>query len=382
MKILLIANTVHDVLLRRKLLSQLVKLGHSLFVASDVKTKDEEILNTLAIQAIPVHFSPRAMNPLKDVALYFAYKKIFKEISPNIVLGYHIKPNIYGAMASKCLNIPIVCNITGLGKVFDHDSILQRLVVLLYKKAFKNNKNVFVFFQNNDDKTLFLQKKIIKDDLCCDVLPGSGVDLDFFAPKNLPTSPVVLEKKLQFSYVGRLVIAKGIRLFIEAAKRISEYRDDCLFNIAGSYTENDRDFIQKDELENACKNESIQYYGQVSDVRGFLENHTDCLVFPSSYREGVPRCLLEAAAMGKPLIATDSVGTREPCKDGQNGYLVKKNDVDDLVEKMQAFIDLEVEKRKSMGIVSRQIVEANFSDEIIVKKYLEKIKDLSVLKNN
>ena len=375
MKILLIANTVSDILLRRKLLSQLGKLGHSLFIASYIKDKDTNTLEALGVQAIPVTFSPRGTNPLKDGALYFTYKKIFKEIEPHLILSYHIKPNIYGAMVAKSLNIPIICNITGLGKVFDHNSILQNLVVLLYKKAFRKNKNAFIFFQNNDDKTLFLQKKIVKDESCCDVLPGSGVDLEFFNP-SFENENVTKEKKLQFSYIGRLVIAKGIRLFIEAAKQISNVRSDCLFNIAGSYIEHDKDFIQKEELEKACKNTSIKYYGQVSDVKDFLANHTDCLVFPSTYREGVPRCLLEAAAMAKPLIATDSVGTREPCKDRINGYLVQKNNLDDLVEKIQTFINLEKEERVAMGKASRQVVEMNFSDEVVVKKYLEKIEKI------
>lgn len=388
MKILLIANTTKDILLRGKLLSLLNRAGHELFVASSTKTKDTEALKVFNIQAVPISFLPRATNPFKDASLYFAYKKIFKTISPHLILSYHIKPNIYGAIAAKSLNIPIVCNITGLGKVFEDTSILQSLVVFLYKTAFKKNKNAFVFFQNNDDKALFLEKGIIKDDECCDVLPGSGVDLEFFVPDVSSVTDSVLapnhtsvQNKIEFSYIGRLVISKGIRLFIEAAKQIASERDDCVFNIAGSYIEHDKDFIQKNELEEACKNTAIKYYGQVSDVRSFLKNHTDCLVFPSSYREGVPRCLLEAAAMAKPLIATDSVGTREPCKNGLNGYLVQKNNLEDLVAKMQKFITLSNEERKAMGRASRQLAETSFSDEIVVAKYLERIEKLTTKKD-
>ena len=381
MNILLIANTANDILLRKKLLIRLNEAGHTLFLASSIKPQDRQTLQELQIQATTVDISPRSTNPMKDAFLYFTYKKIFTIFSPNLILSYHIKPNIYGAMAAKKANIPIISNITGLGKVFDHDSILQTLVVFLYKRAFKNNKKAFVFFQNNDDKTLFLQKGIIKDTQSCDVLPGSGVDIEFFKPNFEPIKEADIHseyknKKLQFSYVGRLVISKGIRLFIEAAKRISKERSDCIFNIAGSYIENDRDFIQRDELEEACTSDAIKYYGQVNDVRAFLKEHTDCLIFPSHYREGIPRCLLEAAAMAKPLIASNSAGTKEPCKDGINGYLVKKNDVDDLVEKIKQFIDMSEEAKRAMGKASRQIAEKDFSDEIVVSKYLSKISEL------
>lgn len=159
MKILLIANTASDILLRDKLLSQLIRLGHTLFVASSINKKNEEVLLTRGIRGIAVDFTPRGTNPIKDIFLYFAYKKIFKQLKPDLVLSYHIKPNIYGAMVAKRQNIPIICNITGLGKVFDHDSILQRLVVNLYKKAFTKNKNAFIFFQNRMIKPYSCKKE-------------------------------------------------------------------------------------------------------------------------------------------------------------------------------------------------------------------------------
>lgn len=377
MRILLIANTASDILLRSKLLSQLQRAGHTLFIVASVQPKDEERAKMNGIHLLPINFTARSTNPVKDIALYFTYKKILQELNPHLILSYHIKPNIYGTLAAKRLNVPIIANITGLGKVFEKESLLQSLVVFLYKKAFLKNENAFIFFQNHDDKELFLQKRIIESDACFDVLPGSGVDIEFFSPDAVDGKPVFLSQqeseKLQFSYLGRLVISKGIRLFIEAAKRITSMRDDCVFNIAGSYIVDDKDFIQGDELEEACKNEAIRYYGKVSDVKGFLKDHTDCLVFPSSYREGVPRCLLEAAAMACPLIATDSVGTREPCKDGVNGFLVKKNDIDDLVSKIQAFVSLPANLKNDMRKASRHIAETMFSDEIVVRKYLEKI---------
>lgn len=394
MKILISANVSSDIVVRKKMWQRLIDAGHSLFAVSCVKDKDISFFNEMGIKLFPITFVPRSKNPLKDIALYRTYKKIFKSLCPDLILSYHIKPNIYGALASKKLNIPIIVNITGLGKVFDKKSLLESLVVSLYRRAFKRKAytenarsngagTCFVFFQNTDDKALFLQRGIIKDEATCDVLPGSGVDISFFDPK-LFSSPKN-KNRVEFSFIGRLLKSKGISLFIEAAKIVLAIGKDCIFNIAGSIDEKDADFITLNELKEAIKGsikdgsgtERIVYHGSISDVRLFLYEHTDCLVFPSFYREGIPRVLLEAASMGKILIASDSVGTREPCKDNVNGFLVKKNDVQDLVDKMLLFLTLDEEKKTKMGQASRLIAEKEFSDEIVIEKYLHKLKTFS-----
>jgi Glycosyltransferase len=373
MKILLSANTSKEIIARKKLLKRLLEKGHSLYAVCSLNEKDASLMSELSVECFSIKINPRAKNPLNDIKLFLTYKKFFKQILPDVVLSYNIKPNIYGAMAVKVLGLNIIANITGLGKIFDRDSLIQKLVCNLYRNAF-NFKKCFVFFQNNDDRLLFLNKQIIKSEKRTDVLPGSGVDLNFFNPKSIQ-SHTSYKKIIEFSFLGRLMITKGIRLFIEAANIISKKYDFCVFNIAGSYIENDPDFIQKQELEKAIQNKAIVYYGQVEDVKTFLAEHTDCVVFPSYYREGVPRVLLEASSMAKPLIVSDSIGTREPCKDGENGFLVKVNDIDDLTKKMIAFLDLDENKKEKMGIASRNIAETYFSDEIVVKKYLSKIEN-------
>lgn len=378
MKILLSTNTSREIVARRKLVKKLLEAGHSLFAVCSLNEKDVPLLKELNIELFPIQFNPRAKNPLNDIKLFFTYKRLFERISPDVVLSYNIKPNIYGAMAAKSFKSNIIANITGLGKIFDRDSLLQKLVCKLYRRAF-NFEKCFVFFQNNDDRRLFLDKKIIKNEAKTDVLPGSGVDLAFFNP-SVVKKTMSSEKIVAFSFLGRLMISKGLRLFIEAANIISKEYDTCVFNIAGSYIEGDADFIQKEELEKAIQNKKIIYYGQVEDVRTFLAEHTDCVVFPSYYREGVPRVLLEAASMGKPIIASDSVGTREPCKDGENGFLVKSKDVEDLVKKMSEFLALSEKAKEDMGIASRRIAENCFSDEIVIEKYINQIENVS--KNN
>lgn len=375
MKILISTNTSREIVARKKLVKKLLEAGHSLFAVCSLNEKDVPLLKELNVELFPIQFNPRAKNPLNDIKLFFTYKRLFKKISADVVLSYNIKPNIYGAMAAKSLNSSIIANITGLGKIFDRDSLLQKLVCKLYRRAF-NFEKCFVFFQNNDDRRLFLDKKIIKSEAKTDVLPGSGVDLAFFNPAVVKKA-MSSEKAVAFSFLGRLMISKGLRLFIEAANIISKEYDSCVFNIAGSYIEGDADFIQKEELEKAIQNKAIVYYGQVDDVRTFLAEHTDCVVFPSYYREGVPRVLLEATSMGKPIIASDSVGTREPCKDGENGFLVKSKDVEDLVKKMRAFLALSEKAKEDMGIASRRIAENCFSDEIVIEKYINQINNIS-----
>ena len=374
MKILLSANTSKEIIARKKLIKRLFETGHSLYAICVLNEKDCSLLEDLNIKVFSIKFNPRAKNPFDDIKLFLTYKKLFKQISPDVVLSYNIKPNIYGALSAKVLNINIIANITGLGKIFDRESLIQKLVCCLYRKAF-NFEKCFVFFQNDDDRKLFLSRKIIRIEDKTDVLPGSGVDLDFFSPKAIKnnSSP---QKIIRFSFLGRLIVSKGIRLFIEAANIISKKYDFCIFNIAGSYIEDDPDFIQKEELKKATQNKAIVYYGQVDDVRTFLAEHTDCVVFPSYYREGVPRVLLEASSMGKPIIVSDSVGTREPCKDGENGFLVKSQNVDDLVEKISVFLALDEKAKEKMGIASRHIAEKCFSDEIVIEKYLNQIQSI------
>ena len=379
MKILLSANTSKEIIARKKLIKRLLDEGHFLYAVCSLNKNDESLLKSLNIKTFSIKINPRAKNPLKDIALFLKYKKLFKQISPDLVLSYNIKPNIYGAMVAKKLSINIIANITGLGKIFDRDSLIQKLVCHLYRNAFNFNK-CFVFFQNNDDKMLFIDKGIIKKEEHTDILPGSGVDLNYFNPDVFSIETRNNQKAkniIEFSFLGRLMVSKGLRLFIEAANIISTKHKNCIFNIAGSYIEGDLDFIQKEELEQATKNKAIIYYGQVDDVRKFLMEHTDCVVFPSYYREGIPRVLLEAASMGKPLIASDSVGTREPCKNEENGFLVKSKDVNDLVEKMCLFLSIDEAKREQLGKASRDIAEKYFSDEIVITQYLSKIKELN-----
>ncbi len=184
------------------------------------------------------------------------------------------------------------------------------------------------------------------------------------------------KENIQFAFLARLLISKGIRDYINAAEIVKEKIPDTEFHVAGYTRKKDKDFINENEIRIAEEKGIIKYHCYVRNTKKFLAESTDCLVLPSYYREGVPRILLEAASMGKPLIGANSVGTKEPIQDGINGYLVEKNNAEDLAEKMIKFINLSANEKKEMSKQSRRIVEERFSDEIVLKKYINKINEL------
>ncbi len=372
MKVLFSANKAFEILTRKKIIKTLKDMGHEVICLAQKDSNEKVLIEKYQVKFIPIHIDTRTTNPLNDINLLKTYKNIYKEISPNIILSFGIKPNIYGGIVSKKLNITSISNITGLGKVFEKRNLLAVIVENLYRKAFKNNKN-FIFFQNNDDRNLFLKHKIVKESYS-DILPGSGVDLEYF---KADTEKINENKEnIQFAFLARLLISKGIRDYINAAEIVKEKIPDTEFHVAGYTRKKDKDFINENEIRIAEEKGIIKYHCYVRNTKKFLAESTDCLVLPSYYREGVPRILLEAASMGKPLIGANSVGTKEPIQDGINGYLVEKNNAEDLAEKMIKFINLSANEKKEMSKQSRRIVEERFSDEIVLKKYINKINEL------
>ncbi|PIE98036.1 MAG: hypothetical protein CR988_05275 [Treponema sp.] len=375
MRILISANVAKDIYKRKKLIKAIQNEGHS--VAAFLLPDDSvQALKDLGVEVFEAKMKTRSMNPLEEYRVFKSYLRIYKEIAPDLVLTFNAKPNIYGGMSAGKLKIHLIANITGLGKGFAAGSKVASLLKVLYKRAFKSDTH-FVFFQNPDDKALFLKEKIV-DEHKSGLLPGSGVDLDFFSVgftigQLLPS----LNNNLNFAFVGRLLLSKGLREYIACAINIHKQYPDINFYVVGNYGEagkDDADFLPESELNSAIGSGAIVYKGFVGNMKEFLMEEVDCVVLPSYYREGVPRALLEGAAMQKPLIGADSPGTREPIRDGVNGYLCKKADADDLTAKVLQFINLSKAERKKMGQESRKIAEEEFSDEIVVERYLKQIK--------
>lgn len=374
MKIILSTKAEQDIYSRKNLIKALQAANYEVAAITGKDKYDEKIKKELNIPIIDLDVKNTKTNIFDDLKLIRQYKKIFEREKPSVVLNFNIKPDIYGCIAASKLGIPSINNVTGLGRAFEKKGLLQFIVKRLYKKAF-SGKHCFVFFQNPDDKNIFLKSKLIKEEKT-DLLPGSGVDIDFFDSAKL-SPPVKNESdagKIRFAFIGRLVLSKGIGEYIKAAEKIRAKYPETVFYAAGGIYENEKDFISKAEIEKAETGKIIEYCGILQDMRGFLHNSTDCVVFPSYYREGVPRVLLEGGAMGKPLIACNTPGTKEPVIDGKNGFLCEAKNAENLAENIERFIRLSSKEKKEMGNASRKIITERFSEKIVIEKYLKKIK--------
>jgi glycosyltransferase involved in cell wall biosynthesis len=256
--------------------------------------------------------------------------------------------------------IPSINNVTGLGTVFIRQNLTSRIAEMLYRFTFRFPHTVF--FQNEDDRQLFLDKKLVKEEIT-EVLPGSGIDIQRFKAK-LPFS-----KKTQFTFlmIGRLLYDKGILEYIEAIRLMRKKGLKARFQVLGKLEPNKNLGITADQIEEWVKDGLVEYLGCVEDVCPLIEQ-ADCVILPS-YREGTPRTLLEAASLGKPIIATDVPGCRETVDDGLNGFLCKVKDPVDLAAKMTQMMNLNENSLRRMGTHSRNLAVTKFDQNIVIRKY-------------
>jgi glycosyltransferase involved in cell wall biosynthesis len=313
-----------------------------------------------------IALDPRGTNPLRELATIRRFKAAYRELRPAVALQYTIKPDIYGSIAARALGIPVINNVTGLGTMFSGGP-REALTRLLYRFAFL--KADLVFFQNADDRALFIQGRMVRKDHT-GLLPGSGVDTGHFSPWPRGQGPFT------FLLAARLLKAKGVEDFIDAARRVKSTHPQVRFVLLGRHDSRDPECANADVLRRSETEGIIERPGHVDDVRPFMAA-ADCVVLPSWYREGVPRSLLEAASMGKPLIAADSVGTREPVKDGVNGFLCGVRDPAGLAEKMREMMAMGSARRAAMGEASRSYVLERFDESRVIEAYLQAVERLA-----
>lgn len=301
----------------------------------------------------------RGTNPLKDLFVVKEYYTIIKKLKPEVVLAYTVKPDVYGGIVCRMLRVPFVPNITGLGKGLDEGGFVQNVTAFLYKIAVKKAK--CVFFQNTNDKNFFdncgiKYKKGI-------VLPGSGVNLKQFQALPYPEE----SEPIRFIYVARVMKAKGIEQFFDAAHEIKKRYSNTEFHICG-FCEED----YKELLDAHVRLGEVIYHGLVDDVKSY-EQKCHCVVLPSFHPEGISNVLLEGAACARPLITTDQSGCKPTVDDGITGYIVKQRDSNDLIDKMIKFINLPYERKIQMGVLGRKKIEKEYSRAIVVDTYLQAI---------
>lgn len=358
-KILILAN--HFITLfsfRKELIKKLIEDGNEVYLSMP-ESEDNKYFTDMGCIIIPTEVDRRGMNPLKDYKLLQQYKKIMKDLKPDIIFSYTKKPNIYGAMASNKLGYRQVCNITGLGSLFDEKQFATKVCNFLYARSVKNSYKVF--FQNNGDKDFFIRNKMIRDNY--EVIPGSGCNVEQYEFK------LLLEgEDVNFIFIGRVMKLKGIDEFLEAAKKIRAEYKNTHFYIAGWNEEEEYKRIVK-EYEDAG---AVEYIGFQKNISEWIEK-CHCTILPSHGGEGVPNVLLESAAMGRVCIGSRIAGTEDVIDEGVNGYLFETGSADSLAEMIRKFLKLGPEERQKMGRAGREKIEREFNRQIVMDKYLEEV---------
>lgn len=351
---------------RLGLLERLINDGYDVVVVSPIDFNDFKI-ESLKFKHIPIAIDRKGINPLKDIFLFLKFIAIAYKENPSKILTFTIKPNIYGSLAARFLKIDVINNVTGLGTIFIKENFLTSFVKNLYRLSFFKSK--MVFFQNNDDMRLFLKQGIVNKNNI-GLLPGSGINLKKYYYTDLPKLG-----DLKILFIGRVLSDKGIYELIDAARIIKQKKLKISINILGLIDNENKTSIPLNEIENWSHEGVISYLGSSDDVRMHIRDH-HCIILPS-YREGLPRTLLEGAAMGRALIATNVPGCKDVVEHGINGYLCKAKDSIDIALSIEKLYSLPFESIKKMGVLGRNKVRKEFDEEFVIEKYLNVINHLS-----
>ena len=346
---------------RRGLIERLQGAGYDIIVAAP-RDEHSPAITALGCTYIDLPMKVRSRSPLADLAVVRRFVQIMRAERPDVFIGFTAKPNIYGAIAAGFLKIPVINNISGLGSVFNETGLTNRVMKLLYRIALRRSR--CVFFQNESDEAIFLKEGLVRPGQTA-LLPGSGVDLEAFRPCTPadPGGPVV------FLLIARLLREKGIAELVAAADIARAHGCSIDVRVVGFLNDGNPDFVQSGEFAAWQAAGKATYLGPSDDVRPQIAA-ADCLVLPTYYPEGTPRTLLEAAAMGKPIITTDMPGCRTVVNDGRNGFLVAPRDAQSLAQGMIAFAALSPQARETMGRESRAHAEQTFDQAIVADRYL------------
>ena len=361
-KILMIAPKTNTfVNFRGDLIKDIKKLGYKITVI--VPENDcEDFFKENDVDVRLIDLDKNSTSVLKTISYYNNLKRIIKEEKPDKVFSYTIKPVIFGSIAAQKAKVKEIYSlICGLGYLFSVNSlkvrILRKICGVAYKYALKYNSKVI--FQNSDDIDEFVKRNYIKKEKC-ELVNGSGVNIEKFRRNDLP-------KDLSFLMVARVLKEKGVMEYFEAAKVIKEKYADIKFSYIGAIDKN-KNAINFDVLKPYIEKGIVNYIPETDHVERYLE---ECTVFvlPSYYREGIPRTLIEATAMGRPIITTNTPGCRETVIDGKNGYFVKEKNIEDLVNKMIYLIEHK-DKLIEMGDISYKICMDKFTIDKIDKEMM------------
>lgn len=343
----------------------LVENGYEVFAIAPRDNYSSKI-ERLGIKFIHINIEQSGTNPFNDAQTLLSFINIFLKNKIDIVLNFTPKNNIYSTFAAKICGVKVINNIAGLGILFVKESPTSKIARFLYKTSQRFADKIF--FQNDDDRELFLLNGMAKKEVT-DRLPGSGVDLERFT-----VTPSIDDGVTRFLLIARMLYEKGVEHYVESARILRrKYGRNVEFNLLGFLDVQNPSAVPKEQMQEWVSEGIVNYLGTSDSVETEIAK-SDCVVLPSFYREGVPKSLLEAGAMGKPIVTTDNVGCRETVDDGVNGFLCEPRSTASLVSQLDRIITMGHQSRISMGLLSRQKIENEFNENIIISKYLEAIK--------
>jgi glycosyltransferase involved in cell wall biosynthesis len=359
-KVVLVSNTSWYIYnFRRGLVVSLRERGFEVCVVTPSDEYSPRLVD-LGCKHFPITMDNKGSNPIRDAMTILDFYRLYGSIKPHLIYQNTIKPNIYGSIAAGLLGIPVINTITGLGTAFLKDDLRQKLVRMLYRIS---QRGAFrIFFQNEEDQRMFVQAGLVPAGR--DVyIPGSGVDLQRFDFK-----PLAERSSLRFLLIARLLRDKGVVEYVEAARMLKRKYPEAEFQLLGFLDADNHSAVSREEVDQWVAEGVVNYLGKTDNVVPFMEA-ADCVVLPS-YREGLPKTLIEAAAVGRPLVATDVVGCRDVVKDGFNGFLCEAKSAQSLADALERMLGLSLPQRQLLADNGRRFVEENYDERLVIRKYM------------
>ncbi len=368
LRVALVCNTAWAIYTyRRGLVRALTDAGAQVTVIAP-RDRTFEPLAAMGCRCVELPVASKGTNPLDDLRTLLALYRHYRALKPDVVFHYTIKPNIYGSIAAWLARTPSVAVTTGLGYVFIQKSRAAQVAKRLYRFAFRFPREVW--FLNRDDEAAFKEGNLLAHPERARLLHGEGVDLEDF-----PFTPLPEREAFAFVLIGRLLWDKGVGEYVEAARTLRVRYPHARFRLLGPVGVDNPSAISRDEVAAWEREGVIEYLGETADVRPYIAD-ADCVVLPS-YREGVPRTLMEASAMGRPIVATNVPGCREVVADGVNGLLCEARDTASLGASLARMLDLDGAARAAMAERGRKKIEKEFDERVVVQRYRELIREIT-----
>lgn len=340
------------------MLKHLENQGHEIIAIAPV----DEYTDRIPYEFHPVKIKSRSINPLQHLAVLFRFISVFRKTKPDIALLYTIQPNTHGNFAASMTGVKTISNIAGLGNLFIDKRPATRVASLLYKYALKHPDKIF--FQNNEDMSLFTKHGLAASNKSLRI-PGSGVDTERYSPRK--SSQKTEDSPFVFLLATRMLWEKGVAEFAEAARQTKQKYPNTIFRLIGPLGADNPTALTRQDMD-ALTSDGVLEYAGMSDSMEEVIAEVDCVVLPS-YREGLPKILLEAGAMAKPIITTDVPGCSGVVDDGVNGYVCRARNAEDLGLQMQKILDMDADKRIAMGSAGRDKAVREFNQELVFSSY-------------